>query len=459
MPSEPLIVFSAPCNAQLYGSSVVSAKSVRPAQVLFGSDAQLSVAVKVLEGAKAQCLFSPCPEIFSSDVSFEALRQAARARTRHVDGPIIHARFGPIGEARVLKNAANCLFVAEGKNRPVLTLGQNFLPEGRVVPDAFRTVMHYGSFDRHLCRAGGEPPAFQQLPPTFSTADITEVESGAGGVGRAADHAAGHIQLQIQTFEEFDPVKWAGAAFVAPSPHTVQILRRSLIESARTNGASRSPETAFIALPFDMADPASLIPEILRTYAMFSGFEELGIRLMLMPFNDIGRNAALSLLIAEVRELCHRGNRRSAMRERLFVARLQNSEDCEAFARTIPVAMVDGCSPEARWTTNRLRTLGVKIVDLVDPDEVGATNSGEAEDPAVHRIELDEERRVRVLDAHGERIYAAKGASKRAIVAAFEKAAHLVRRSVVMAPKPQAAGSSATVNRDGNALLHELGLR
>jgi hypothetical protein len=211
--------------------------------------------------------------------------------------------------------------------------------------------------------------------------------------------------------------------------------------------------SAFIVLPFDLADPVTIIPDVLRVFAGFRGFAELGVALVLLPFNDAGRLQRLDAIVRDTRE-------RAAWRpwlteQNLFVARVLGFDDPAALARLFPVAIVDGCGPEAEWTLRRLRWFGLRAYCLVDPDHVDTPEEGE---PSVIRIPCEDERTVRVLDRLGERMYAVRHPSTHTIadlLIAAAEAAHAQSRSLP-APLPRADWRSEHVAEllFGEAMVH-----
>lgn len=440
----PLIVISAPNDPRQAAASVVGGRRFKPSQVLFGADAQVNIAISALGQAGFRVFVTCSPEAFCTTHSFAPFAGFNKRAAAPWDG-LVHLRFGPCQHARVLKRVPNILVSTGLARHRTMTMGGHPLADGLTAPAAFTSVLHFGAPPALLAAHGGALGAVR-LPDAFMHGDLAarEAEPAERAGESAAESAADlltEVRMQIDAFAEFDPARWDGSSpEVRRGPS--RLFRRALIETLNARQAGMRDGPAFVLLPFDVSDPASVIPALLRAFVQSPGLRAGRARPVLMPFNEHGRIGALEAIVGEMRDRAAQAGC-AELASRLFVGRLLGFDDVDVFAQLFPAAIVDGLGAEGGWTAGRLAHFGVRALVLGDGQAAG--------EMAAAHLACDEEIRIRVDDELGERVIHTRTVSQRAAAAAVHGALALAasaaeeptRRPAMPAPAGEVARAIA----------------
>jgi hypothetical protein len=386
------IVASAPLATEPYGAAIVSALQYDVDQVLFGFEAQLRAFAHALRRHHRQLALAPLPELFASPRSLAAIAADGRGTA-----PIVHLRFGPMHHARVLKGVRNIMVCADAPRHLPADGAVHPFGGGRRLPAPFATVFRY---------AGRQDAAADLvLADAFLDADIaSEALAPADGVAPIPSYAA-IAGLHIRSFAEVlrDPER------TPPRPADALDWRAALAGEGGTR--------ARLMLPWNLANPASLVPDLVRKLSRRASDRESGWRLVVFPFNATPVSGGMiAELAAATREQV---GRQTDVLRGLFVARLRDLRDAHRLRTLFPLAWLEEDDAESVWTGRRLARLGIRVGLL------GAPSPDIAHDLAVA---TDEPLRLTVSDSFGDRTYVRRSLSARQI------AALLVRSGVGAGP-------------------------
>lgn len=396
----PILLLSTPAAADGYGAAVLPVRQYSRFQSLFGWDAQLAAFVAAAASANLRCFVLPAPELFSSAESFARLHQ--RLGGRPVQQRLLHARFGPVRDIRLLQTAWNFAVTAEDHRSPPVSLGRHPFGSGTRVPAALRHLLVYAAEQRRPSLISGAEVAHTVLPGTFTFADLVPAVPGlATATAPTGRQAPG---LQVQSFAEFsscaDSGPWRPACSFPPFPPSADLHRLLL-----TGSNDRPGDPGLVMLPWNLAYAGSIVPDLMVKLATASRRGGLPCRIALFPFNlDSGGIARLRELILRCREAAGGA---SWIEHRCFVARCVDPADATALAPLFPLAWIDGNDPEHGWTMRRLGAIGIRPLLL----EVHGALAHPAD--AVGAIAADEPLALTVRDRFGQQIYHAGTLSAR----------------------------------------------
>lgn len=350
------LVASLPVRLGRYDAMALPASAFRPDQVLFGADAQAAVFLRVLEASQVPAVFVPSPEMFHDAMTFAAIERLLPESWREGDAPLRHLRFGPLKDSRLLKFAENAHFLAEAATRAEVRITGNPFSAREAVPAALRRVLRFGTQDALVC-IDGQSPEHVDLPERLASADLTDWSAPApADPARAAAEEIGRGALHCLSFAE-----WRRERAAAPE---ADILTRS-----------RPHMRPSLALPFNLADPGSIVPEIVFNFARFPGPAESGIALTLLPYNGNDVEPRLERLINRTAMMLERREGDLAQ-EHLFVAHVRQPIPMGLLRWLFPCAVLDGGDPERAWVAARLAVLGLASV-------AHAPSAAEAASPVV----------------------------------------------------------------------------
>ncbi|GBU20079.1 MULTISPECIES: hypothetical protein [Methylobacterium] len=361
------LAFSLPGVASRYRAMALPAEAFEPDQVLFGADAQAGIVRRLLTEAGAPPVFLPAPEMFHAPETFARIERLLPAPSR-TGGPPPHLRFGPLRDCRLLKFAPNAHLLAEAPSRREIRISANPFAARAAVPAALGRVLRYAS-DAILTGLHGERPEHADLPAGFPAADIAAWARGADGPREAqAALASGRIERRA-----FAALPGADPTPGAPGPT--------------------------VALPWNLADPGSAVPDIVLAFARFPGPAETGLGLTLLPYNEDALEPRLTRLVEEAGAVLARREGDLA-RKALFVARVRRPVPAPALRHLFPGVILDGGDPERAFVEARLRALGLPFV---------------THDPAPAEGPVDPDRRLeRFEETRGVRLIETARPSRRA---------------------------------------------
>lgn len=381
------LVLSLPARLADYDAMALPAAGFRPEQVLFGGDAQAAVVVRLLEAARVPAVFVPAPEIFHDATTFSAIERLLPESWRAGDAPLRHLRFGPLKDCRLLKFAENAHLLAEAPRRREVRISGNPFSGRQAVPAALRRILRYGT-DGDLVCLDGARPEHVDLPRHLAAADLAAWAGPAcADLPRAASGETARGGLERVSF-----AACRRAAATPPEPD-----------------AAPAPIRPSLALPFNCADPGSMIPEIVFTFARFPGPAESGIALTLLPYNERDGEPRLERLVNRAAMMLERREPRIA-EEQLLVARVRRPLPAALLRQLFPSAVLDGGDPESVWVQARLNALGIPAVvnaPAAGPDDAVPVPPGrrferfeDAQSPRL--IEIEKPSRTRCMELLSE---------------------------------------------------------
>jgi len=392
-----LLLASAPFVLADPPGAVFPFRRCRVRQTLFGWEAQLQAFAQALAAAGRAVFFTPAPEIFASLPSF---RHIADATGWNEAAEIVHLRFGPACCARVLKTARNALVLAETMPRTPLTPSHHPFARGDRLPAAIERLLLYQPLAAPPLRIDGSAVPCEILPSAFGDADLT----AAAGRDPAAE--TGAAQWLVCSFAEFDAAACdAGEWQVGGNAARSLDWRgaRGLRVIARERGEMPPVQ---IMLPWNLADPASIVPDLVGKFAGAGGLGP-GFRLVVFPYNETPETSAkIAAMIAAARLALtpHPSDLRH-----FFVARIPRLEDALELAEWFEIAWLEAAAPDRLWNEKRLAALGVSVGVIAAPCA--------GDDTAPCLAPADAEIMLTASDAFGERAFAAATLSPRALAA------------------------------------------
>lgn len=424
-----LIAVSAPDTTRVYTSAAIGCGAYRATQELFGFEAQLRVFAGMLSRLDRPALFLPAPEAFATRTSFAYLARVAGLDC--APSEILHVRFGMVRAARVLKGAMNVMAAAESPVAVPLNLGRHPFGGGTTLPAAFTRCVRYDARQAAPVGIGGLPVPTETLPPAYRTADLDDVLAhGTELHPRITQAGSSTIQgLHIRSLAEFDPYAWEQQEHAASGGQSLDLRRAmALQQMAETHG---EPRLGFIMVPWNLADPASIIPDIVVKLCRSLSPDRLGYRLVLFPYNEGPESArAITTLIDRCRERLSFATELRC----IFLARLHSIGSAVILPRLFSLAWAEAADPERFWTLPRLARLGIPVIPL----GVG----GDAVVPEMDGLHVpfaaaaDEKLAIPADDEFGERIFAARTLSTRALGTLVARSVDDIRRRSAQAADP-----------------------
>ncbi len=219
--------------------------------------------------------------------------------------------------------------------------------------------------------------------------------------------------LIVRSFAEYDPAAWQQppAAVVPPALldwRGVVAMR----EVARERGEA---VPRMIMVPWNLAHPASIIPDLVEKLAHSGGLAATIGRLVLFPYNETTDSAGqITAVIENARQLLHAA---PADLRHLFIARLASHRAAATLASLFEIAWLEADAPDRLWTERRLMALGLPTALLATAPE------GEAEATPPHHVPprfvaaADEVRLINADDQFGGRLFSVGTLSARALAA------------------------------------------
>ncbi len=415
-----MFVASAPLAREPYGAAAVPASQYGFEQVLFGFEAQLRAFDHVLRNRGRTLGLAPLPELFSTPRSRTVLTRAASAGTGPNGQPpsLLHLRFGPARHARILKGAGNIMVLADDPlHRPVGGSAHPFGSDTHL-PAPFSTVLTYAPRRAPPVAAGHVALPTEVLSEAFISADL-DVEA-VGATRHDFEPAPNWMTvegLHVRSFAEFLASDWVSPGATAHSSEAHDW--RHALALAHADDPIRP---GCILLPWNLANPASLVPDLVLKLSRRTLSEAAIAAVVLFPFNTTPTTGpAVAELVATTRETA--GARVAGLRT-LFLARLTSLRDAQRLRRIFPLAWLESEDPESDWTACRLSRLGIDHGFLGTRPAV----------PPDFAIVPEEAIRLRLSDSFGERFYAGRTVSTRQLAVLLMRSRDAVAAAVAGAP-------------------------
>ncbi len=401
-----VLVASAPLGRCAAGA-VVPLADCLPRQVLFGWEAQMQAFASQIATLGRTLFVVPAPEIFSSR---ESHAHIARATGWDGRGALTHLRFGMPYFARVVKGAHNVMVLAEHRITTPLTPTHHPFGGGNRLPTAMAQLLLYQPQSFLPRRSNGGAIASECLAAGFAIADLPPPPARGAAARVVGSDASGLI---VRSFAEYDPAAWQQppAAVVPPALldwRGVVAMR----EVARERGEA---VPRMIMVPWNLAHPASIIPDLVEKLAHSGGLAATIGRLVLFPYNETTDSAGqITAVIENARQLLHAA---PADLRHLFIARLASHRAAATLASLFEIAWLEADAPDRLWTERRLMALGLPTALLATAPE------GEAEATPPHHVPprfvaaADEVRLINADDQFGGRLFSVGTLSARALAA------------------------------------------
>lgn len=350
------MVLSLPPGPRRYHDALLPLAQLGLPGALLGWDAQMAAFIAAsTPGLRARMVFAPMPEIFDHPSAFAQARAQLAAREPALAGalraagrvPPAHLRFGGLRQARLLKGAANFIIEAGPDTRTLGGLTRHPFADGRTLPAAAEAVLVYGPAGTaaegtpaaampRFVHPDGRPAALHVLAPRQLTADLRATQGSAGGAGPSALRLP-RGGVHVTTLAEYSPERYrdpglALAPALPPAPGMLSLL-----------------------LPWNLADPLSAAPQLLKSLHQCAGPQA---RLLLLPFNDSGPEGLIRGLIRQIAQSADPGT----LLDDVLVLRAEGRAGWAALARARLCAWLDGSDPECGASAARLRALGMTVI-------------------------------------------------------------------------------------------------
>lgn len=424
-----VLLASAPLGRGTAGAVVALADGAPPRQVLFGWEAQMGAFAARLAALGRTLFLVPAPEIFSSPVSHAHI---ARATGWDGRGTLTHLRFGMPYFARVVKGAHNVMVLAEHRITAPLTPTHHPFGGGNRLPAAMAQLLLFQPQNFLPRRSDGGAIASECLDAGFAIADLPPAPGAAARV--VGSDASG---LVVRSFAEYDPVLWQHPPREAAPPALLDW--RGVVAMREIARERREAVPRMIMVPWNLAHPASIIPDLVEKLAHSGGLSATIGRLVLFPYNETADNTGqITAVVEHARQLLHAA---PADLRHLFIARLASRRAAAALAALFEIAWLEADAPDRLWTERRLAAIGLATALLATAPE------GEAAPPhhvtPRFTVAADEARLINVDDQFGERLFSVGTLSARALAALLhrtleETLAPEIAPEIAMTPVPTA---------------------
>ncbi len=411
-----VLLASAPLGRCAAGA-VVLFVDCQPRQVLFGWEAQMQAFASQIAALGRTLFLAPAPEIFSTP---ESHAHIARATGWDGRGVLTHLRFGMPYFARVVKGAHNVMVLAEHRITAPLTPTHHPFGGGSRLPAAMARLLLFQPQSFLPRRSDGSAIASECLAPGFTIADLPPPPARDAAARVIGSDASGLI---VRSFAEYDPAAWQQASAAATPPALLDW--RGVVamrEVARERGEA---VPRMIMVPWNLAHPASIIPDLVEKLAHSGGLAATIGRLVLFPYNETEDNAGrITAVIENARQLLHAA---PADLRHLLVARLATHRAAAALASLFEIAWLEADAPDRLWNERRLSALGLPFALLATAPEGAAEEKPPHQLPPRFTVAADEARLISVDDQFGERLFTVGTLSARALAA-------LLRRTLAEIP-------------------------
>ena len=370
-----LFVLSTVSPDQKWDGALVPLEAFHGRQCLLGWDAQLMAFGAMLRRLGVACAVTPAPELFFTPTSLRVAAAAAGISESSLEGAI-HIRFGAGRFARLLRGMPNLIATAEAAWKGILAPGAHPFRDQNTAPHALQAMLDLSGEAGPLMRPDGSEVERIAVPQSVIGADVPELDITPRKLSRADFDG-----LEIAALSEFDARDTAGTAASLQA-------RRLMLEF---NTGSLALDRRLVLLPWNLANPASCVPDVAVKYLRaFAGTQD-ACHLVLLPFN-VQRTFA-----SQIEPLIGRLNREvEAMLPNptdfkpaqpgpagLMIGQVLDYSGLAALRRMGAAAWVDGADPEAAWTAARLSACGIPAVRLPAGEEKTMT---EIRDEFGHRF-------------------------------------------------------------------------
>jgi hypothetical protein len=342
-----IFILSTLAPDQSWDAGLLPFDAYKPQQALLGWAAQMHSFGTIMRRLKISCFVTPAPEMFFTETSWAVLAQSLGLPRSHFANAV-HLRFSAGRHARILRGIPNHLACAETALTGVLATGGHPFRDLNTGPHALAGLLDLTGSAGPLHRPDGTEIFRAPIPPGLLTADLPP-------------EAASPAPLTPADFAGLDIISLADAASATwPLPRAAGAampIRRLLLEF------QASADKPFLVLPWNLANPASCIPDVAAKLARTLSTGTHAANLLLLPFNTT-RASASQLVPAVAKIRAEVGETDEAALSHLFLGAVTDLAVIPLLRRLQPVAWIDGLDPEAAWTEARLNACAIPTLTL-----------------------------------------------------------------------------------------------
>jgi hypothetical protein len=340
-----IFILSTLATDQTWDAGLQNFAAFQPQQALLGWAAQMRSFGTIMTRLKIPCFVTPAPEMFFTDTTWTVLARTLGLPPKHF-ASAVHLRFSAGRHARILRGIPNYLASAETAATGVLPTGGHPFRDQNTAPHALAGMLDLTGSAGPLHRPDGTDILRVPIPPGLLTADIPP-ETLSPAPLTPADFAG----LEIISLADAASTTWPLPRAAGPSMH----IRRLLLEF------QANADKPFLLLPWNLANPASCIPDVVTKLARTLSTGTHAANLLLLPFNA----TSASLLVPAVAKIrANIGETDEAALSHLFLGAVTDLTVIPLLRRLQPVAWIDGLDPEAAWTEARLNACAIPTLTL-----------------------------------------------------------------------------------------------
>jgi len=348
---DPIVVCSAPLDYSLFCNCVEPVGRISGTQSLLGYEAQIRALAEALNLVSIDTLISAAPEIFYAPQSLRQLDDAASQYGRRLSD-VVHLRLGPPRKSKVLRGTPNIFINTEQSSEVGSFVSRNPFASNTVLPAAFRKGISWG---------GGRMPTTidnQTVETIVADESITAADlySGSDFSSLISSQYARHPEsLLASSVEEFNQDAWR-LAILRKQVRTSRDFSRLLVAWDRKLNNQLAPRPG-ILVPWNLADPASNVPDIVTTLVTFQIMKHFNHAIFIYPFN--ANNSSLANIDSLVNRLRHQARGITEVLQKFFIVRAPGASGVEFIQQITQIALLQEADPEWKWSLQRFDALGI----------------------------------------------------------------------------------------------------
>jgi len=399
-----LILSSAPFSHTLFTRAIVTADELPYRQVLFGWEAGLRAFAAALRRYGKNLYVTAAPEIFSGE---SGRRQILLLTGEPSIERVVHLRFGPPIMARLVKPAENWHVLLESSPFSPVIPGDHPLGAEHLLPPAVTKLCAFESPFPPIRRLDGKILEAEELDPAlFATRDLEAEEAATLPPHLSFNHGWGPKSgLIAQSFAEFSPSSWEAEPPPTPLRHSDW---RGVIAARHVAAERREAQRTFIALPWNLAHPASIVPDLVLKLTRSATLSAHGCHLILLPYNETAETPhVVQTLVEQAR--AHAADCPRELRH-LFLARYRGGPGLHGLKSLIDIVWLEASLPDLAWTARRLEAFSSPFLLLGQSPAASRTV-----EKAKAVISGDERLEIVTDDAFGRRHFVSMSLSERTV--------------------------------------------
>jgi hypothetical protein len=338
MPTADLLI-SAPIDARSFDALCVPVNAVTPFQILLGWDAHIARFNSAAEISGVTIHFVAAPEVSTAATLFPSEQHPDQRRR-------VHLRFGTPRLPRLLRGAINLAVVTEDFQPPT-TQAYHPFARGDVFPQNLAGVLADGKPDMTPRRIDGTAVPMLSLPSGLS-------ENGPGWRNSVSqrkdpvDCSSQQSDIVLQSVERFYISDWKRRN--PPERRHIGSLRP---------GNLLSVPNPVVLVPWNLANPGSIVPDLLMKIIQLSEQRRCPVNLVILPYNDV--STGLQLMEQVIGTLRSRLGVDTQYGQSIIFARAWDIDASLDLVARCHRVWIDATDPEWRWTTRRFTGLGLAV--------------------------------------------------------------------------------------------------